>query len=317
MLTMTLGEISNFAAYSFAPAILVTPLGALSVLISAILASWLLNERLGTVGKASCALCLLGAIVVVLHAPEDKELVSVDEILNYAIQPGFLSYCVFVLCFTLYMIFRVVPEHGKRFPIVYISICSLVGSVSVMAVKGFGIALKLTLTGSNQFTHPSTYLFAAVVLTAVLTQVNYFNKALEQFSTNIVTPIYYVFFTTATIFASVILFGGFDEPDARDTLSLCCGFITIFIGVFLLNNATRMEYKSGTILMRTPNARRRQTRAHSAQQSLSSSLSGYARVDTSVVGVDEDDDEEDYEGDANSSTPRAPLKSSQRVELNV
>lgn len=31
--TMVLGEIFNFAAYAFAPAILVTPLGALSVLI--------------------------------------------------------------------------------------------------------------------------------------------------------------------------------------------------------------------------------------------------------------------------------------------
>jgi hypothetical protein len=30
---MVVGEISNFAAYAFAPAILVTPLGALSVLI--------------------------------------------------------------------------------------------------------------------------------------------------------------------------------------------------------------------------------------------------------------------------------------------
>lgn len=30
---MVLGEIANFAAYAFAPAILVTPLGALSVLI--------------------------------------------------------------------------------------------------------------------------------------------------------------------------------------------------------------------------------------------------------------------------------------------
>jgi magnesium transporter len=30
---VVLGEISNFAAYAFAPAILVTPLGALSVLI--------------------------------------------------------------------------------------------------------------------------------------------------------------------------------------------------------------------------------------------------------------------------------------------
>ena len=30
---MVIGEIANFAAYAFAPAILVTPLGALSVLI--------------------------------------------------------------------------------------------------------------------------------------------------------------------------------------------------------------------------------------------------------------------------------------------
>lgn len=33
MMTMTLGEAANFAAYSYAPAILVTPLGAGSVLV--------------------------------------------------------------------------------------------------------------------------------------------------------------------------------------------------------------------------------------------------------------------------------------------
>lgn len=33
LLTMVIGEIANFAAYAFAPAILVTPLGALSIII--------------------------------------------------------------------------------------------------------------------------------------------------------------------------------------------------------------------------------------------------------------------------------------------
>ena len=33
MLTMVVGEIANFAAYAFAPAILVTPLGALSIIV--------------------------------------------------------------------------------------------------------------------------------------------------------------------------------------------------------------------------------------------------------------------------------------------
>jgi len=33
LLTMVIGEVANFAAYAFAPAILVTPLGALSIII--------------------------------------------------------------------------------------------------------------------------------------------------------------------------------------------------------------------------------------------------------------------------------------------
>jgi hypothetical protein len=33
IVTMVVGETANFAAYAFAPAVLVTPLGALSVLI--------------------------------------------------------------------------------------------------------------------------------------------------------------------------------------------------------------------------------------------------------------------------------------------
>ena len=53
-----------------------------------------------------------------------------------------------------------------------------------MSVKAFGIALKLTLGGNNQFTQPSTYTFAIVVVVCILTQMNYFNKALSQFSTN-------------------------------------------------------------------------------------------------------------------------------------
>ena len=85
---MVLGEVCNLAAYAFAPAILVTPLGALSVLIGAVLGSYILKEELGTLGKLGCAICLLGAIIIVLHAPPDEEIQTIDQILHYAIQPG-------------------------------------------------------------------------------------------------------------------------------------------------------------------------------------------------------------------------------------
>ena len=38
--------------------------------------------------------------------------------------------------------------------------------------------------GNNQFTHPSTYVFVIMIIGCILTQMNYFNKALSQFSTN-------------------------------------------------------------------------------------------------------------------------------------
>ena len=97
--------VANFAAYSFAPPILVTPLGSLSVIIgcvgisllaemrydlvySAILASYLLDEELGHLGRLGCTICILGSLIIVLHAPADKDLQTVDEVLRYAVQPG-------------------------------------------------------------------------------------------------------------------------------------------------------------------------------------------------------------------------------------
>lgn len=243
MVTMITGEIANFAAYTFAPAILVTPLGALSVLIGAVLASIFLKEQLGVQGKLGCALCLLGSVIIVLHAPADKDVETVDEILNYALQPGFMFYCLVVATFALVMIYKVAPRYGKKNPLIYISICSTVGSVSVMSIKGFGIALKLTLAGNNQLTHPSTYVFAIVVVVCILTQMNYFNKALDQFDTSLVNPLYYVTFTTATLCASFILFRGFNTTNAVNTISLLAGFLVIFSGVYLLN-LSRMDPNS-------------------------------------------------------------------------
>lgn len=199
---MVFGEAANFAAYSFAPAILVTPLGAGSVIvgyfhsflfISAILASFFLNEKLNTEGVIGCTLCILGSIIIILNAPEETEINSVQEILNYAIAPGnlifkliqgFVVYMVMVAATSLYLIYYVAPIYGKKHMLVYITICSLVGSISVMAAKGFGIAIKITIQGKNQFTEASTYVFGFTVILCALTQINYFNKALDLFSTN-------------------------------------------------------------------------------------------------------------------------------------
>jgi hypothetical protein len=59
MIMMIVGEICNFGSYAFIPAIIVTPLGALSVVICAILSSIFLNESLTFFGWIGCFLCIV------------------------------------------------------------------------------------------------------------------------------------------------------------------------------------------------------------------------------------------------------------------
>ncbi|KAJ6528412.1 magnesium transporter NIPA-domain-containing protein [Mycena capillaripes] len=238
---LVVGEVANFAAYTFAPPVLVTPLGALSVIVGAILAALLLKERLSHLARVGCALCILGSSIIVLHAPEDQELETTTQFLEYVVAPGFLLYCFTVCVFSLVMAYGVAPKHGRTNPLVYVSIASLVGSVSVMFVKGLGLAVKLTFEGHNQFIYPSTYLFGFVSVACILIQLNYANRALDVFSVNLINPMYYVGFCTATIVASLILFKGFNTTDASNTVSLLCGFIVTFLGVHILNLAMLEE----------------------------------------------------------------------------
>jgi hypothetical protein len=94
---------------------------------------------------------------------------------------GFLFFCFVTAVFSVVMIYSVCPRYGTTNPLYYLSICAATGAVSVMALKAVGIALKLTFAGVNQLAHLSTYIFAVVAIVCIITQMNYFNKALNTF----------------------------------------------------------------------------------------------------------------------------------------
>lgn len=176
MITMIVGEVANFVAYAFAPAVLVTPLGALSIIVSAVLAHFILNERLHALGVLGCVMCIAGSVVIVIHAPQEQEITSVREIWNMAIQPAFLLYVASVIVVVFVLVFHFSPLYGQSNVLIYTAICSLMGSLSVMSVKALGTSLKLTFEGTNQLVYPETWFFVLIVATCVLTQMNYLNK---------------------------------------------------------------------------------------------------------------------------------------------
>lgn len=50
--------------------------------------AYFLNENIQVLGKLGAAICLLGSILLVLHAPGDRDIQTIEEILHLAIQPG-------------------------------------------------------------------------------------------------------------------------------------------------------------------------------------------------------------------------------------
>ncbi|CAO2831363.1 unnamed protein product [Amaranthus hypochondriacus] len=240
MITMIVGEIANFAAYAFAPAILVTPLGALSIIFSSILAHFILKEKLHIFGILGCVLCVVGSTTIVLHAPRERDIESVKEVWHLATEPAFLVYSGIVVVLVAVLIFYFAPRNGRTYMIVYIGICSLAGSLTVMCVKAVSIALKLTFGGNNQFKYFEAWFFTIVVIFFCLMQINYLNKALDTFNTAVVSPVYYVMFTSLTIFASMIMFKDWNSQNGSQIATELCGFVTILSGTFLLHKTKDM-----------------------------------------------------------------------------
>ncbi|KAI9350934.1 magnesium transporter NIPA-domain-containing protein [Obelidium mucronatum] len=228
-MTLTaLGEVANFGAYAFVPAILVTPLGAISVVISAVLSAIFLNEKLNFSGMVGCAQCLIGAVIIVLHAPSQSSTNTIPEFFHWVLQPGatfrsfnvlcqliltavFIVYSIFIAGILGYLVIYVQPRYAQRSPLVYISISSLGGSYLVLSTQGFGTSLVYSIRNwgtDNQF--------------------------LQWPIAAIVTPIYYVFFTTATMMSTAFLFQGFPVGSSVNGVSILFGFLTIVGGVALL-----------------------------------------------------------------------------------
>ncbi|KAG7279326.1 hypothetical protein CRUP_019022 [Coryphaenoides rupestris] len=198
LISMGVGEAANFAAYAFAPATLVTPLGAMSVLVSAVLSTYFLNERLNVHGKVGCLLCIFGSTVMVVHAPQEE-------------------------------------EYGQKNVLVYILICSVIGSLSVSCVKGLGIGIKELFAGTAVLQEPLFWCLLVALVICVSIQISYLNKALDIFNTSIVTPIYYVFFTTSVMTCSAILFKEWRRMTTDGAVGTISGFLTIIMGIFLLH----------------------------------------------------------------------------------
>jgi magnesium transporter len=111
-----------------------------------------------------------------------------------------------------------------------------------MSCKALGLAIRDQISGrNNDFGMGLPYILMLVSAIFIAVQMNYLNKALDIFSTSIVTPIYYVIFTSLVITASAILFKEWKHMSIADVVGDICGFLVVVIAVVLLNAFRDMD----------------------------------------------------------------------------
>ncbi|CAE6477610.1 unnamed protein product [Rhizoctonia solani] len=233
MIMMIIGELCNFGAYAFVEAIVVTPLGALSVVICAILSSIFLNEKLTFFGWIGCIQCIIGSIVIALNAPEEQSVTTIAEFKKLFLAPGFLSFGSVVIAVAIGIIFFVAPRYGKKSMLWYILVCSLIGGLSVSCTQGLGASIVTSIRGENQFKNWFIYFLLVFVVVTLLTEIYYLNIALALFNTAMVTPTYYVIFTFCTLVTSIILYQGL-HATVTQILTVVLGFLMICTGITIL-----------------------------------------------------------------------------------
>ncbi|KAL1942023.1 hypothetical protein VTO73DRAFT_6553 [Trametes versicolor] len=233
MSMMILGELCNFAAYAFVEAIVVTPMGALSVVICAILSSLFLKEQLSFFGWLGCGLCILGSVIIALNGPQEQSIGQIEEFEKLFLAPGFLVYASILVTAALAIIFWFAPRYGTKSMLWYIMVCSMIGGLSVSVTTGLGSAIVTTAQGDNQFKHWFIYFLMVFIAVTLITEVYYLNVALALFNTAMVTPTYYVIFTFFSMVTTIVLFQGLKAPVVQ-IITLVMGFLVICVGITVL-----------------------------------------------------------------------------------
>ncbi|KAG5463536.1 MAG: magnesium transporter NIPA-domain-containing protein, partial [Olpidium bornovanus] len=156
-------------------------------------------------------------------------------------QTFFLAWAALLTAVSVYLAVRASRARDDRNNMLrYIGVCSLIGSLSIVATQGVGPAIVVTVGDprNSQVRHWAFWAVLGVMTATLVVELAYLNRALGRFSAAIVTPVYYVTFTTATIVSTSIFAQGYSATPVA-IASGVMGFFVICSGVYLLQVSRR------------------------------------------------------------------------------
>nr|XP_033790809.1 NIPA-like protein 2 isoform X2 [Geotrypetes seraphini] len=230
---MGIGELGNFAAYGFAPVILIAPLGCTSVIGSAVVSLLFLQESLRASDLIGGTVAISGIYLMVTFSPCASQEVTGVKIQQYLIRWEFMLYLILeiiVFCVLLYFY----KAKDKKHIVIVLMLVALLASATVISVKAVSSMLMATVKGKIQLTYFIFYAMLVIMISSCIFQVKFLSQAKQLYSATEVLPINFVFFTTSAIIAGIAFYDEFHGSSFLNVLMFLFGSLLSFLGVFLI-----------------------------------------------------------------------------------
>jgi len=239
LVSLVLGELLTVVAYTNAPAILVSPLGALRVIVTTLLSVKYLKEQISQSTKIGIALSILGSILIVIHAPKSNSVKTFDELRLHLLSTEFLAFVALSTLAVGVVLYYCDEEKGASNIFIYISVCNILGCIGVLLSKGIGIVIGSIISGNinHLFDAMSWFIIIGVVGGAVA-QLYYLNLSLKHFDASVIAPLKYVGTNILVVIGSSILYKEFSQMSFGECCGLLSGFGIVTIGTFYIHGIT-------------------------------------------------------------------------------
>ena len=234
---MSLGEGGNFLSYGLAPASIVAPLGAVSLLSNVAIAPALLHEHIEGVDVLGIALAIIGSVAVVLCiGAEGGKQLSPPALWHALRDPSFLLYAVCSLALGATLMLLSSTRFGERRVLVDVGTCAVFGGFTVLATKGVSSFLleRISTDVLGLLREPLFFALVLVIIVTAMIQLKYLNSALQRFDSRQVIPTQFVLFTISTIIGSSLLYHDFARTSIVRLVGFAAGCTITFLGVYVM-----------------------------------------------------------------------------------
>eukprot|EP00947_MAST-08B_sp_MAST-8B-sp1_P004512 g4512.t1 len=230
------GEVGNLIAYSFAPAAVVAPVGAVAVVGNTVFAYFFLKEPLSRREIIGTCIVLVGVVLVVVGAPDGDHggdgLMDHEDIVRYINQPA--AYIYFIICVVLGIInLALSRKYGKKTVHCYALLGANIGAYTVVFAKA--VSTMMHQFAINAVT-PTFWICVTMLIFCAVVSTKYLNDGMHYFENTVVIPIYYCYFTLASIVATSIIYREYEQMIMYlwKIPTFLCGLLLLLGGVWLV-----------------------------------------------------------------------------------